>query len=504
MVSDSIEIESLKYNDFLDTAKPIHYILNLKDKFTEQRKGTKNTFGTKITLKLRPDYINKLENKSIVNIINDNMSFQEIPISVNSNDEISILDTSGIIIPEDYESIRNVLVYKIEGYDWIEGFIAIYHGQHQGVISRGNLSQQCFTISNNTLDLIPSWINFGSAFIDIRPPKKLQLKASRNKVQNDDTYNDLKNFVTEFIISKFETEININVLESYIDGKSLALGKNKKEYDFLIENIIFYSIDNKIRFNKILYRNIIHKQKNNKIAIVHLDFTINENILSRWNFMFTKYDTVLAYTNSIYFLYGFIQPYVDKIKIITTNISGLVYIEISTDNKLSINFNDFIMGNSRYTGKNARTYYTDDNKEIIYKNKSDNIFCVIGNMQYNSIEIHINYNHKLGKLLDRLSNTTLVKRFIGSFISNISNAVINGNKLDNYINYDGEYHFNVDNNIAYSLRSIRFMSTKFIDTLNKSLLDDVLLPLKSSGHIEENPVEFLLTKNDFPEWWFND
>ena len=56
MISDSIEIESKK-----DNKSAIHYILNVKEKYIEQKPTDKNRIGTSIKLKLHDDYVEKLK-----------------------------------------------------------------------------------------------------------------------------------------------------------------------------------------------------------------------------------------------------------------------------------------------------------------------------------------------------------------------------------------------------------------------------------------------------------
>ena len=98
------------------------------------------------------------------------------------------------------------------------------------------------------------------------------------------------------------------------------------------------------------------------------------------------------------------------------------------------------------------------------------------------MDIQINNQHPLGILLKATEKNTYSKRFIGSFKTNITHALIQNLKLEKYFSHNGESHFMVNNFEAYSLKTIGFMKTSFIESLNKSLKLDLLSPLKEQGH----------------------
>jgi hypothetical protein len=508
MVSDSIEIESAKYYEPLKTPTPIHYILNLHDRFTEKRKSGKDGFGTTITLQLKDEYASKLENNSLLNIIQRSMNYQEIPIVLTIDNKVHQLNKKSISVPEEYTHINDIAIFEIEGQDWIEGNIIVYQPHHQTIVSGGKISQQCFTVSQSSsqIGLAPVWLQFCEFNINISPPKKLHLKANRNKVIEDENFIFLKNFILEFLIEKLDSSEYENVLPSFLTSKPFRFSGNDKEYEFLTRKIKFISFSLNIDIPKSLVGNhvrlaqITKQNQGKRIALLHSDYFTTPGVIERCSFLFKKYDQVLVQDGYIDFLFGFLWPYIKEDNLITAGISGLVYRELLLNNNIVLDVKDYVNNKTSIAQVKHREF---KNKEIIYKGNKEQIFCIVGNNQYNNIDLQFNTNHKLIKLL--LSNTEylLVKRFTASFENNLAIALHNGSKLISYQNYNGQNHFSTNNHQSLALKCIKIMKSSFIDSLNTSLFNDVLEPLKKTGVLQADPSSYLLTEKDFPEWWID-
>ncbi|UOQ77651.1 ATP-binding protein [Hymenobacter sp. 5516J-16] len=498
MVSDSIEIDSARYYEPLQSPIPIHYILNLNDKFTEKRKSLKQSYGTKITLNLRDDFKAKLADSSLLNIIQSNMCYQEIPILLDIDGTSTLLDSKSIVVPDEYKYINNILIFNIENQDWIEGHIIVHGWQHQGIIKQTKVSQQCFTITSNSnnLSLSPVWLQMSQFAINISPPRKLKLKANRNKIDENEDFFFLKEYLLEFIINKFESEEYNDQLQNFLTSKPFYFSGNKNEYLFLTKNIKFNAIisDN---IEQITLQQIAKTFSKQKIALLHRDYIKNELNISKIRPLFNDYSCIIIQDNSTDFFFGFIAPYVKEYKAIVTQTAGVVYYELNLCDNINPDVNDYVQKNT------GRSHKLPEEIQIQYNGATDNIFCIIGNNQYNNLDLLINTNHRLGKLLKETKNTSFTKRFIGSFETNLSLSLNSNEQLEVYNNYNGQHHITLNNYEAYALKSIKIISLSFIESLNHSLLHDLLIPLKESIGYNEDYDYFLLSENDFPYWWIN-
>ncbi|TGE15584.1 HD domain-containing protein [Hymenobacter elongatus] len=501
MVSDSIEIESTKYYGPLDTPTPIHYILNLHDRFTEKRKSVKSNFGTTITLQLKEDYASKLENDSLLNIIQQSMNYQEIPINLTIDDNVHCLNKKSISIPEEYTHINNIAIFEIEEQDWIEGNIIVYQSQHQTIISGGKVSQQCFAISQSSsqLGLAPVWMQHCEFNINISPPRKLQLKANRNKIIENDDFIFLKNFILEFLIEKFDSSEYENMLPLFLTSKPFRFSGNDKEYDFLTRRIKFYAFSSN-KGKQVILSQITKKYQGKRIALLHRDYFNTPGCIDKCSFLFKKYDLILVQDGYIDFLFGFLRPYIKEDNLIATGISGLIYREFLLKSNIALDVNDYINKKTIY---NQIKYRGINDKEITYKGNKEQLFCIVGNNQYNNIDLQFNANHKLTKLLLSGADSLYVRRFTASFENNLAMALHNETTLVSYQNYNGQHHFSNNNHQSLALKCIGLIKTSFITTLNKSLLEDVLQPLKKLEILDGDPSTYLLTEVDFPEWWIS-
>jgi hypothetical protein len=278
MISDSIEIESKK-----DNKSAIHYILNVKEKYIEQKPTDKKRIGTSIKLKLHNDYVKKLEIKPIEQIIEENMAYQPIPITLKVNNQQDILlNKSKIELPENYELAQTSEFIEFDDNDELEGYIVLSkgHGEQQ-LFGNTKIAQQYFVITGNgtNINLSPSWLRQSKFNINIPDKYKIQLKASRTKIElEDENLLKVKDFVLDKIIQKFEELVKIHGIATFFqyadDGRGRQVKYTEKEYSFLINLPLFQVIDIKnttstINFLQISFKDLMQQiKKNEKIAVI--------------------------------------------------------------------------------------------------------------------------------------------------------------------------------------------------------------------------------------------
>lgn len=498
MVSETINIQSLKYKKGIEKCLPINYTLFLRDRYIEEKKETKGLYGTKITLKLHEGYNIKLKTKNIIDIINENTAHQLIPISIKIDKNETILNKIGIEVPDDYRVINDILVIELSSVSWLEGFIIIHQGQHQGIIAHNKISQQGFSITSktsNNIKLHIGWLQFCRFFINILPENKLNLRASRNSVKEDEKLFNLRNTIIETVVDYFEKIENISFLAMFLDsGRGSILSGNQKEYTFLTNNI-YFNLLNCITLNheKLNFKEILEQSNNRETSFAVISPILLRMYLSNSSFIseIKKYDKIIIADNVLHFFMQFAIPITIVNEVVVSNIAGLVYNKIVLKPTESLEIKDYSLEYNWH-----RSY--DINNQGIY----NDIFCVIANNQYNSMDVQINEKHILGALLKKTDNLTYTKRFKGSLKTNLTLATFDKTSHNRYITLNGESHFMVDNSFPYSINNIGFIENSFVDQLNESLKNDLLIPLAELGYIEIEELErYLLTENDFPNWW---
>ncbi|MCX6050958.1 MAG: ATP-binding protein [Campylobacterales bacterium] len=508
MVSDTIEIESYKKD-----SNPIHYVMNIGDKYISKLTTSKNKNGTRIKLKLHDDFFEKLENKSIKDIINANISYQPIPISLRENEkeEVTFCKQS-IEVPQQYQLIDGFITITFDETDELEGYIVIHkqQGQHQ-YLEESKLSQQNFVITNkkNPIPLQPLWLQNIKYNINIPDSRKLHLKASRNSVYEDANLLIIREKIAQKIIDYFKQNEHkyqnnfIHMIEYLGDGRGNLL-RFQSEYDFLINIKMFQvftiqTLDNgqvNMQSKYLSFQDFVDELESNKqikIAVVKDAYFQNQTNLSILMPYFNANYEYIVIDNfySINYFYQFIEPICEKIEVYTADIGGLTYQSFIVNKKENLSID---------------SYKKDYSWTNINKNIDEKYFAVISNNHYNGLDITlINGAHKLGKLMEEHKDKFYVKGFKNSIINNFSKKYIHNKQLDIFIWEEIENHFffNTNNLEAYAAKFQRCFLDTFLDSLNCVLDEKMLTKLVSENLIkEEEKTNYFLTKSDFPQWYF--
>jgi hypothetical protein len=505
MISDSIEIESKK-----DDKSAIHYILSVKEKYIEQKVTDKKRIGTSIKLKLHDDYIEKLKTKSIEQIIEENMACQPIPITLKVDEQRDILlNQSKIELPENYELSQTSKFIEFDNNDELEGYIVLSkgHGEQQ-LFGATKIAQQYFVITGNgtNINLSPSWLRQVKFNINIPDKYKIQLKASRTKIElEDENLLKVKDIVLEKIIQKLEEPIKQSVINSFFqyadDGRGRQVKYAEKEYNFLINLPLFQVIDIKnttttLNFLNISFYGLIQQIKEKeKIAVIRQQYLEPHYLQNIFQYLQNeKYSYIIIdRIADIHYFYQLIQPF-EKINsiMISENIKGFAF------NSLIVEVNREFSPEI-YTEKYS---WTDVTENIV-----QNYFLLIGNNNYNGFGIiTFNKSHRLGILLENNKKKLYVQGFQNSIENAFKQVLFYNQKLLSSFNWDIQknYFFNETNNLeSYALKFVRCLDDNFLNSMNKILEEKVLNELVKEQSLAKDVIkDYLLTKSDFPSWYF--
>lgn len=505
MISDSIEIESKK-----DDKEAIHYILNVKEKYIEQKVIDKKKVGTSIKLKLHDDYVEKLKIKPIQQIIEENMAYQPIPVTLKVDEQEDILlHQSKIELPENYEFSQSSEFIEFDNDDELEGYIILSRGHgEQQLFGATKIAQQYFVITGNgtNINLSPSWLRQVVFNINIPDKYKIQLKASRTKIElEDENLLKIKEIVLEKIIQKLGELIKIYGMNAFFqhagDGRGREGKYIEKEYGFLINLPLFQVINIKNTTNTINLLNVsfndLMKQikENEKIAVIRNQYLQPSYLEKIFQYLKKeKYSYIIVdRIADIHYFYQLIQPFTKINSImINENIEGFAF------NSLIMDVNKEV-SHKIYTEKYSWTDVTE--------NIEQNYFLLIGNNSYNGFEIiSFNKKHRLGELLESNKKKIYVQGFQNSIENTFKQVLFYDQKLLSSFNWDIQknYFFNETNNLeSYARIFIRCLDNNFLDSMNKILEEKVLNELVKEELIDKNDIkDLLLTKSDFPSWYF--
>jgi hypothetical protein len=505
MISDSIEIESKK-----DNKSAIHYILHVKEKYIEQKVTDKKKIGTSIKLKLHDDYIEKLKTKSIEQIIEENMAYQPIPITLKADGQKDILlHQSKIELPENYELSQTSDFIEFDNDDELEGYIVLSRGHgEQGLFGKNKIAQQYFVITGNgtNINLAPSWLRQIIFNINIPDKYKIQLKASRTKVElEDENLLKVRDIVLEKIIQKFEELIKqsgINAFFQYADdGRGRQVKYTEKEYNFLINLPLFQVIDiknttNTPNFLNISFYGLIQQIKEKeKIAVIRQQYLKPHYLQNIFQYLQNeKYSYIMIdRIGHIHYFYQLIQPFTKMNSVmISENIEGFAFNSITLDELKDIS-------HSLYTEKYSWTDVTE--------NIEQNYFLLIGNNNYNGFGIiTFNKSHRLGILLESNKKKIYVQGFQNSIENAFTQVLFYNQKLLSSLNWDIQKNYffgETNNNESYARIFIRCLDDNFLNSMNKILEEKVLNELVKEQCLAKDVIkDFLLTKSDFPSWYF--
>ena len=209
MVSNSINIDSLRYSTNLAAREPINITLNLDNSFVERRPTSRTTTGTKISLYIHDKFAKELSIEKIQKIIEDNTAYQSIPIQLSVDDNQITLEKTCITVPEikDHPGIDVIHVDN----DIIEGYLILYGGSISHLLNH-KICQQGFRINGkggNTFGLKPEFFRFMGFNINII------------KVALDQSFQ--RGVITNAAFDKLQALISDIILENYKDKRLLLL-----------------------------------------------------------------------------------------------------------------------------------------------------------------------------------------------------------------------------------------------------------------------------------------
>ncbi|MDD5021960.1 MAG: ATP-binding protein, partial [Endomicrobiaceae bacterium] len=435
MVSDSINIESLKYGSILgNNHKTINITMKINDEYIEKKSASKEDFGTEITLKIRDKFKKNLSFNKLCSLVKNNMAYQPIPIKIiadsYNNDKICTLNENQIIISEEITKIPDIEIININTEN-IEGYIILHTPQYQQIFNSMNkVCQQYFKIlsNNSTISSFPSpsWLRFVVYNINIKNCF-LELKIDRNSITENANYTKIKNEITTAILSHFNSLDDKNIKFLNDGSKGNVIDKDQKQLDFLSSQMRYSMTNIKLSSrDRVSFKELLESNKGKEIKIIIL-----HDAMEQYCSAHPKYKDEISQNDYIiyqdYYLHYFLQlisPYSIASKLIISDVPGLIYAQHTLDFTKDICANNY---NSSYN--------IHQDIKVFHNNCTDDIFCWASTHNYSNLSIFINPNHKLAKIIVSSNKYKLVSctRFRGLMRYNIEMGAFSHDKISLFV-----------------------------------------------------------------------
>ena len=365
MVSNEIKVNSVSFNKdgFFD--EPINIKLEIDEKYvTDYVKDENIHEGTKITLQVNDTFIEKynLTNEVIKNTVKDTISnYFDVPIYINnynSKIEKKIDNTDRLICIEkdDKYKINIELNNKNTRYENNKMLILSYNGIYIN------------TIPNHRINYILPFLSYKRMYIEINGKVPISLKASREKIIEDEIFIELFNDINIDILFKM---LENNIKNSITPFIRFNKTYNKKVYDEFIKIFYIKTLNNDTI-------KLIDMIKNEEVILIDKIYK-NISTISKGSFINNKlisdsYNFTIDSTNGL-----FINNIKKRQIIINKNKNNIILYE-----KL------YLEGNKNYELTLSKNRFF---AEISLKNV---LFLIDSSSTYG---YYINKNHKLGKMI---------------------------------------------------------------------------------------------------------
>lgn len=483
MVSDEIRIESLKYSAKFKNLDAVNFNLKINDSFIERYPVSFDDVGTKISLRIKSEFAENLNLNKVIEMIRNSMAYQSIPIEVECDGSVTILEESKITPKEELDKISGIQVIEIIT-DLVEGYIILYDFQHQSFFGNSKLCQQGFKIISNdrSNSLKPNWIQFMEYDLNIKK-KYLTLKASREKIVENDNFKDIKSIIEKNIIEYYKGNPS-KLYQFMIDGRTNALSNIKEVNEFLM-NVVFISVYYNEKYSQVLLRYLLERFNGERIKIAIIDRDVN-NYFKNNNekyFEFKSEYFIMIDNNNAYWFMQYVFPYIEEKQEVIHTYPGVVYTEyvvnLERDYEVPVKNIDYLWRSEKCA--------------------DNNLFCYILNNRSNLLEVILNKNNQNAKLLNDNLKDIRVESLKGIILKNISQRVLNHQYANHRIVDYGGQNINIwENSYVPSFLAVGCLENEFADLLNKFIREKY----SNKELVEMGVKDLYFTKENFISWWY--
>lgn len=440
--------------------------------------------GSKITLVLKPKYAMKLTMQTLVGGIRKCMLYQPFPIEVIYDQRREVLYDSNRILDNPFADVLGIISIRILD-ELMEGYLWIYNSKHKALIGESCLYQQGLKVMDDpdALGIKPEWLRHMTFHLNIKKPF-LTPRMARDGVAHDEKLKELRRIIGQYVLKAFAQ--NPMGLNQYLNDGSQPVLTEYEEEMTLLGKAVGVDVYLKGRSIELPIETIVQGFAGNVIRIAFISkglfeyYRVNHPIDFR---RFLKENKLIVFEKNRDIFCQMMAPYRKSQRYVISEYPGILYDDMVVD---------FHMIRSVVPYRNSYSLYP---STIGY----DDIFCLVTNNQGSTLDILLNKEHRLYKMLEPVMYHPKVHAMMAVILENIKQRIINFHHgWSKIVDFGGSFVDDWDPSKIATVQATWCLENDFVISVNEFIESR----LTNRERAELGLIGFEFHRDDFINWWF--
>lgn len=467
---------------------PIHVFWDKKDEKITIDPGKKMTSGTIIGLRLNKEIAGKMSLPYLKERIEHYMAFQNIPIEIRVDEKSMVLNRTKLERETHLLDVKGLHVITLDD-DLMEGYLTIYHEQHEEMIERSVLYQQGFYVTSDEeqVGLKPEWIRCMNYRINMKS-RYLNLRCNRDAVVKDKKLQMIRRRIGLKIIAHFQSNPS-GIVQYLKSGRKNIFSSYEKEVLFLTSavRILIYRKGQKADLPMQVVLDACAGRTIRVAAISERLFDYYQerypDSCDRW---IQEYD-MLLFDNHMHVFLQLVSAYIQKKEYRIMDEAGMVCLELEIDMPVAW----------------SKIPYQDNYiwKDCMLSSKCNTVMCFSCNDHNGLLELMMNPSHPFIYALNHTNVTPSMRVAWSVILENIKRRIISKtNRCGKIIDFQGGFVDFWKDERVITLESVGCLEKNYPEMMNAYIREQV--PAVELNRMGLDDMEF--RGEDFVEWWFED
>lgn len=440
--------------------------------------------GSKITLVLKPKYAMKLTMQGLVGGIRKWMLYQPFPVEVMYDKKREVLYDSNWIMDNPFADILGVISIRILD-ETMEGYLWIYNSKHKALIGDSCLYQQGFKVMEHPdeLGIKPEWLRHLTFHLNIKKPF-LTPRVTRDGVAHDEKLKELRRMIGQKILKTFEA--NPMSLNQYLNDGSKPVLTEYEDEMALLGKAVGVDVYLKGRELELPIETIVHGFSGKVIRIAFITKGLFDYYRTNYPIDFRRFlkeNKLIVFEKNRDIFCQMMAPYRKSQRYVISEYPGILYDDMVVD---------FHMVRSVVPYRNS---YSLRPATIGY----DDIFCFVTNNQESTLDIILNKDHRLYKMLEPVMYHPKVHAMMAVILENIKQRIINSHHgWSKIVDFGGSFVDDWDTTKIATVQAMWCLENDFAISVNEFIESR----LTNKDRADLGLIGFEFRRDDFINWWY--